>query len=244
MSAALPASHGSVNGRVVYIDTESKFSSKRMMEIGENSFPEVFHLEGKVQEMAGRILVLRPTTLSEFTESLQQIKLSLLQNQVKLLIIDSIAALVSGEHERDTRALRQTSLGWHISFLKSLAEFSQIPIVVTNQVRAQNNNVAFCYPFEVQNRDGSIKNPERQESHLTAALGINWAHAVTIRLVLETHSDQRFIKVAKSPISPPLVFPFVITSSGISLLSDDGIEVMGPDVHTIRCQGRNDILQG
>lgn len=86
--------------------------------------------------------------------------------------------------------------------------------MVTNQVRAQSNNRAFCYPFQgalcfdvvilcnhflrtsmqhvpicaVQNRDETVKNPERFDSHLVAALGINWAHAVTIRLVLEAHS--------------------------------------------------------
>lgn len=49
---------------------------------------------------------------------------------------------------------------------------------------------------------------------------------------------QRYIKVAKSPISPPLAFPFIITSSGISLISDNGIEVKGPEIHSIHCQGQ------
>lgn len=47
-------------------------------------------------------------------------------------------------------------------------------------------HVSFC---AAQSRDDKpVKNPERFESHLVAALGINWAHAVTIRLVLEAHS--------------------------------------------------------
>ncbi|KAK2998985.1 hypothetical protein RJ639_024447, partial [Escallonia herrerae] len=130
--ASLPSSYGGLNGRVIYIDVESKFSSRRylrnaltiyvtsklcdldqleldmqnfenvestllrMIEIGVNSFPEVFYMEGMAQEvysmliqylclinvvlstsenymqfilqMAGRILVLRPASLSEFTE--------------------------------------------------------------------------------------------------------------------------------------------------------------------------------
>lgn len=37
-------------------------------------------------------------------------------------------------------------------------------------------------------RDGNIDDPTRYGSHLVAALGINWAHAVTIRLVLEAKS--------------------------------------------------------
>ncbi|KAJ1395107.1 DNA recombination and repair protein Rad51-like, C-terminal [Sesbania bispinosa] len=79
--------------------------------------------------------------------------------------------------------------------------------------------------------------PATYDSHLIAALGINWAHAVTIRLVLEAKSGQRFIKLAKSPISPPLAFPFNITSSGIILLDDNGIEIKGPEINTIHYQG-------
>ncbi|XP_010253484.1 PREDICTED: DNA repair protein RAD51 homolog 2 isoform X2 [Nelumbo nucifera] len=215
--AALPANYGGLNGRVIYIDTESKFSSRRMIEIGATSFPEIFHLDGMAQEMAGRILVLRPASLPEFTENLEQIKLSLLQHQVKLLIIDSMTALVSGESDKDLKASKQHPLGWHISYVKSLAEFSRIPIVVTNQVRSQNSNESFHYPFQVWNNDESMKDLPRMESHLVAALGIHWAHAVTIRLVLEAHS-------------------------GISLVSDDGIEIPGPEISAIHCQGYDDIF--
>uniref|UniRef100_A0A3Q7JQK2 RecA family profile 1 domain-containing protein n=1 Tax=Solanum lycopersicum TaxID=4081 RepID=A0A3Q7JQK2_SOLLC len=120
--ASLPSSYGGLDGSVVYIDTESKFSSRRMIEIGFHSFPEVFQTEGMAQEMAGRILVLRPTSLSEFTDSLQKIKVSLFQHGVKLLIIDSMAALLSGEGAQGPQ--RQHSLGWHISFINSCRIFT------------------------------------------------------------------------------------------------------------------------
>ncbi|KAI3667576.1 hypothetical protein L6452_42642 [Arctium lappa] len=90
----------------------SKFSSRRLIEIGLNSFPEIFCLDGMAKVMAGRITVLRPVSLTEFTEifqysfraecravleySLQKIKVSLLLHQVKLLIVDSTAPLVLG----------------------------------------------------------------------------------------------------------------------------------------------------
>ncbi|XP_059626714.1 DNA repair protein RAD51 homolog 2 [Cornus florida] len=238
--ASLPANCGGLDGHVIYIDVESKFSSRRMIEIGVNSFPEIFHTEGMAQEMAGRILVLRPSSLSEFTESLQQIKVSLLQHKVKLLVIDSMAALISGEYEQGPP--RQHALGWHISFIKSLAEFSRIPILVTNQVRSQSSDEASQYSFQVPSWDDTVNDPARFDSHLGAALGIHWAHAVAIRLVLESKSGQRFMKIAKSPISPSLSFPFKITSSGILLLSDDGIEMTGPQMNTIHCQGHNNII--
>ncbi|CAL9777285.1 unnamed protein product [Musa acuminata subsp. burmannicoides] len=241
--AALPTCYGGLNGRIIYMDTESKFSSSRLIEIGKSSFPHIFQSEGLAQEMAGRIVVLRPSSLSEFTESLQQIKLMILQHDVKLLIVDSMAAILLGENERSTTVQKQHSWRWPLSFLKSLAEFSQIPIVVTNQVRSQNNDEVFHYSFQAQKNDTG-KTSERLESHLTAALGIQWAHAVTIRLIFEAHSGQRFIKVSKSPTSPAVAFPFVVESSGISLLSHDGLEVMGAEICTIHCQGHNILDQG
>ncbi|PON62369.1 DNA repair protein [Parasponia andersonii] len=241
--ASLPAVYGGLNGHVIYIDVESKFSSRRylkhalvisiadnifpqkilnsnsflrMIEIGVKSFPDLFKTTGVIQEMAGRILVLRPTSLSKFTESLQQIKESHLQRQVKLLVIDSMAAIISG----------------------SLAEISRIPIVVTNQVRSQTREEGCQYSFQVQRTE----DPAGYDSHLVAALGINWAHAVTIRLVLEAKSGQRFIKLAKSPMSPPLAFPFNITSAGISLLSGIGTELKGAEINRIHYHGHSDII--
>ncbi|KAK8942985.1 hypothetical protein KSP39_PZI008956 [Platanthera zijinensis] len=231
--AALPMSYGGLDGRVVYIDTESKFSSRRMIEMGRNSFPEIFYSEGMAQEMAGRIIVLHLTSLSEITESLQQMKLRFLQHEVKLLIIDSMAAFVSGDNERSGSMSRDHLLNCPFSFLKSIAEFSCIPIVVTNQVRGHNNDGTSQYSFLGKDTDNNSEKFMNQ----VPALGIQWAHAVTIRLIFEAHSGQKFIKVAKSPISPPLAFPFTVCSSGIALLSDDGIEMLGQEINVIRSQG-------
>lgn len=145
---------------------------------------------------------MRPTSLSDFTKSLEQMKVTLLQDDMKLLIVDSMAALTSS----------------------SMAEFSRIPVVVTltNQVCSQSNDDGYHYSLEVEKKDDS-NSAERLESHLVAALGIQWAHAVTIRLVFEAHSGRRFIKVAKSPVSPAVAFPFIVESSGITLRSGEGI---------------------
>ncbi|KAJ3676382.1 hypothetical protein LUZ60_003794 [Juncus effusus] len=239
--ATLPECYGGLNGRVVYIDTESKFSSRRMIEIGESSFPQIFRLEGLAQKMAGRIIVIRPTSLSEFTECLEQMQLTLLKNEVKLLIVDSMAALISWENEKGTSGSRQSPLRGSLSFLKSIAEFSRIPVVVTNQVRSQGNDESFHYTFQGTKKE-NLSN-EKKESHLTAALGFQWAHAVTIRLIFEAHSGHRFIKVAKSPISPAVTFPFVIESSGITLLNHVGFRVAGQEINTIRCRGCNILAQ-
>ena len=38
-------------------------------------------------------------------------------------------------------------------------------------------------------------------------------------------------------MSPAVAFPFVVESSGITLLSDEGIDVTGSEITSIRCQG-------
>ncbi|KAH6836555.1 DNA repair family protein [Perilla frutescens var. hirtella] len=235
--ASLPTSHGGLGGRVIYIDVESKFSSRRMIEMGLSSFPEIFNMEGMAQEMAGRILVLQPASLSEFTESLQKIKISLLQHDVKLVIIDSMTALASGEYSQGP-----PRLGWHISFIKSLAEFCRIPIVVTNQVRSQVRDEASRYVFQGQSRSDTVEDPSKFDYHLVAALGIHWAHAVSIRLVLESRSGQRLIKITKSSISPTVAFSFRINASGILLLNNEGEEMTGPEANTIHCQDHSGII--
>ncbi|CAN1198718.1 DNA repair protein RAD51 homolog 2 [Linum perenne] len=218
--ASLPIPYGGLDAHVIYIDVESKFSSRRMLQIGATCFPEIF----KMKTMA------------------KEIKVSVLQRQVKLLVIDSMAALVSGESEQ--RGPRKHALGWHISFLKSLAEFSRIPVVVTNQVRSQSRDAVCQHKFEgsIHSKDVSLDGAQLTDSHLVAALGVHWAHAVTIRLILEANLGQRFLKVSKSPISPPLAFPFRIESSGILLLDDTGRELSGHEINTIHCQGHSDII--
>ncbi|XP_047967795.1 DNA repair protein RAD51 homolog 2 isoform X1 [Salvia hispanica] len=240
--ASLPTSHGGLGGRVIYIDVESKFSSRRIIEMGLSSFPEIFNMEGMAQQtfiwqMAGRILVLQPASLSEFTESLQKIKVSLLQHDVKLLIIDSMTALASGEYGQGL-----PKLGWHISFIKSLAECCRIPVVVTNQVRSQVRDEASRYVFQGHGRADTLEDTSKVEYHLVAALGIHWAHAVSIRLVLESRSGKRLIKIAKSSISPSLGFFFRIDASGISFLNNEGEEMTGPEANSIHCQGQSAII--
>lgn len=59
-------------------------------------------------------------------------------------------------------------------------------------------------------------------------------YCVFFRIVV---TGKRLIKIAKSSISPCVGFFFCITSSGISLLDDEGVEMMGPEANAIHCQG-------
>ena len=83
--------------------------------------------------------------------------------------------------------------------------------MVTNQVRPQSHDESCLYPFQgmtcthikkfppnqltqwrlfcaVQKMDRILKDRTRYYSHIVAVPGFHWAHAVTIRLVLEAKS--------------------------------------------------------
>ena len=63
-------------------------------------------------------------------------------------------------------------------------------MVVVNQVTAQMH-VPTSHAFQ----GNTLPAGQTPQTHLTAALGTMWAHAVNTRLVLESVADVRFIKV-------------------------------------------------
>ncbi|GLU11732.1 hypothetical protein SLE2022_284570 [Rubroshorea leprosula] len=129
---------------------------------------------------------------------------------------------------------RKQPLSWHISFINHLLNFTNSYCSdEPSEISKPQSGLSIFLSNEREN----LETLALYDTHLVAALGINWAHAVTNCLVLESKSGQRFVKLAKSPISPPLAFPFHITSSGISLLNHDGIELMGPEINSIHYQG-------
>ncbi|MCO5570995.1 hypothetical protein L7F22_024726 [Adiantum nelumboides] len=166
-------------------------------------------------QLATSVLVYHPHSLDDFVNSLQGVEEVIIENKIKLVIVDSIAALMPSENAQEDLSRKQNVLGHQAGTLKYLAEAFRIPIVVTNQVRLTSNQK-------------SLEDPELQ---LTAALGTSWAHSVNIRLILESLSGQRFIKVAKSPMSAITLHPYKVTSRGLELI---GMEDYGQGADVMR----------
>ena len=209
------------NGRVLYIDTEKKFSGERLCEIGKSRFPESFTERGSVDEMLRRVIVQVPSSSANLLEILQVCLLSvmfctqypscvpfLIQDlqgaiiglNIVLIIIDSIASLARAEYGSQTIPERQKLLGRQASTLKSLAESFSIPILVTNQITTQFQG-------------GKPK--------LVAALGPMWAHAVNTRLELSAgDSGNRYLFLSKSSSAPSIRIPYKVTSKGLEVDSN------------------------
>lgn len=93
-------------------------------------------------------------------------------------------------------------------------------MVVVNQITAKFESLS------IGNVPGSISNNDKR-SYLTPALGTVWFHSVNTRLgsifldskihpeVLEFRHEERWLTIAKSPISPVVRIPYQIDNSGM-----------------------------
>ncbi|GAQ85938.1 putative DNA repair protein RAD51 [Klebsormidium nitens] len=226
--ATLPTDIGGLDGKCVYIDTENKFSAKRLIEIATMRLPDSFPDEQAVQHLTSRVLVLRPNSAIDLLTRLQKLEEAMIREKAKLIVLDSVAALVRSEYGHDQLQQRQDLLGRQAALLKYLAETFRIPVVVTNQVMAQMGAPSQQpnYGFVEHERKKLRPSPGYEDSTydsstVTAALGTKWAHAVNTRLVLERHAGQRYIRIAKSPMAPSLAFPYAIAAGGLYLSSSE-----------------------
>ena len=141
-AVAAPKESGGLGAGVVYVDTEQKFSGVRLAEIAAAKFPETFGAgvadaaarEAAVEALTSRVLVLTPSTLSEMLQRLNGLEEALIDHGVRLLVVDSMAALARAEFGRGQLARRQELLGQIASVLKQHAERLHMAAFVTNQV--------------------------------------------------------------------------------------------------------------
>ncbi len=194
VAAAAPRRLGGLDAGVVFVDTEQKFSGARVAQIAANVFPSAYGVSSDdaaherdakataLRALTEKILVLTPSTLSETLQRLSGLEEALVDHAVRLLVVDSVAALARAEFGvgRGQIARRQELLGQIASVLKRQAERLHMAALVTNQVttrvRAADEGADF---FKAGAGDASAT------AATAAALGVKWAHCVNTRLVLE-----------------------------------------------------------
>eukprot|EP01102_Stenamoeba_stenopodia_P019210 TRINITY_DN7185_c0_g1_i2.p1 TRINITY_DN7185_c0_g1~~TRINITY_DN7185_c0_g1_i2.p1 ORF type:complete len:446 (+),score=89.76 TRINITY_DN7185_c0_g1_i2:28-1338(+) len=250
--ATLPRALGGLDGGVIILDTETSFSAERLLEIASNRFP--FHFNSTALPtsdattttlpetqnsllLTSRVHVYNRITSSEaLLQKLKDIQTEIIEKKIKLLIIDSIAALVRKEYDGSSIAQRQQLLMQEATLLKYLAENFNIPVVVTNQITTHSKQ------HRKQHAPSNYRiSEEPSKGYVTAALGPVWSHCVNTRLVFEyrdnnelpnddssLNSNVRMMTIAKSPISAVYTLPYIITAAGVELVvsrsSDDGTE--------------------
>ena len=201
-----PESAGGLDGKAVYVCTEG------------NTDTAIRRLE----QMAGAagltgwneaVLVEHCMTLEEQWNVISnRLPVLMAREDVRLVVVDSIAALVRSDFDASEAMRRSEWLFGHATRLKRLAARHDAVIVVTNQVRADMSATAV-----LASGDDPVQ----------PALGLSWTNCVTSRLCTARRSSstsadgiRRTLAVAFAPHVPPAVVPFTISARGVHGVAD------------------------
>ncbi|OQR86276.1 hypothetical protein ACHHYP_10770 [Achlya hypogyna] len=206
---------------ILYFNSGHNFSAKRLIEIAlarlpPLAFPSDEARQVKVDAIARQIRVASVTSLDELHSFLSAVAADL-TDSCKMLVVDSLASLAHESALEMSLAKRQMLLMNVASNLKYLAAAAQAFVVVTNHATTKHTGDGLTY------------------SH--PALGVAWAHSITIRIVLErTTSFQRTMTILKSSMSPHVSFPFEFHRAGLVMAAasrdvDNEEDEFDDDVH-------------
>lgn len=134
MMVQLPESHGGLNGSAVYITTENKFPDKRfeqMKPFFKQKYKDVF----TDSEIGDKIFVKHVVDVKELSDILErQLPKLIKASNVKLLVIDSIAAIFRVEYTMEEMDKRAKVLNKIAAKLLQLSVENHVTILCVNQV--------------------------------------------------------------------------------------------------------------
>jgi DNA repair protein RadA len=190
VNVQLPINKGGLEGKVVFIDTESTFRPERIKQMAEakgmnanNVLENIFVM--KAENSDHQILIV------EKLENLVK------KDNIKLVIIDSLTSHFRADYiGRGSLGERQQKLNKHIHTLQRLADKYNIAVYFTNQVM-DNPGILFGDP--------------------TMPIGGHvLAHAATYRVYLRKGKEEkRIARLVDSPNLPEREVVFKVTEKGI-----------------------------
>lgn len=191
--ATQPKDKGGLDGNVLYIDTENTYSAIRIQQIAEAKGFDA----NKVQN---KILLLRAWNVSLLVLFIKDLPRYVRENNIKMIIIDSIIALFRAEFiGRGQLAPRQQTLGTVLNRLVKVAEGYKLAVIFTNQV---------------------LSSPDMFSGADKATGGNVVAHASTHRISLSKRGGKIIAKMEDSPRYPKIECAIELTQEGIK---DDAI---------------------
>ncbi|XP_028798619.1 DNA repair protein XRCC3 homolog [Neltuma alba] len=195
LSAQLPPSHGGLSASSLYIHTEFPFPFRRLRQLSTaflSSHSDIFTSSNNY-DPCDNVFVQGVYSADEMLDIMAKIESFLQVNSkskfpVRLIVIDSIAALFRSEFENTGFDLkRRSSLFFKISGnLKSMAKRFGLAVVLTNQVVDLIGGIA-----EGMNgiRVGNLSSLSTSGRRVCAALGIAWANCVNSRLFISRNEE-------------------------------------------------------
>jgi DNA repair protein RadA len=190
VNVQLPKEKGGLNGKCIFIDTESTFRPERILEIAKHH-----NLDAK--KVLANIFVAKAYNSDHQVVLAEKAKELIKEQGVKLIIVDSLMSHFRSDYSgRGELAPRQQKLNRHMHMLQKLADTHNIAVYLTNQVMARPD-VMFGDP--------------------TTAIGGNIVgHASTYRLYLrKSKATKRIARLIDSPNMPEGEAVFTLTEKGI-----------------------------
>ena len=137
VTCQLPIDQGGGEGKALYIDTEGSFRPERLTEIAER-----FGVAG--EDILDNVAYARAYNTDHQAQLLTQAAAMMTENRFALIVVDSVTALFRTEYTgRGELAERQQKLGKFLRSLQRLADDFGVACVITNQVTACVDGMAF-----------------------------------------------------------------------------------------------------
>jgi DNA-repair protein XRCC3 len=207
LNVQLPLEEGGLNGGACYISTEGAFPTKRLkqMLIGlRKKHPNLIQNEKMMELFTDRIFVESVPTLEALCQLLdERLPFLLQQQQVKLIIIDSIAALFRFEFGSEELLVRSQIIWKLANQLKLLSDSFNIPIVIVNQVCHCNPTVhkklTLIKVSDVFQDNKGNNFAMDSLNKVVPALGLSWSNCVNTRIMLSR--TEKMVPIAISEFS-------------------------------------------
>jgi len=203
LAIILATSMSKKGNKTIFIDTEGGFSSERFKQVHRGTKEEI---ERDLQN----IFLLKPTSFQEQEQAFEQMLKHLKNNEINLIIIDSIAMLYRLElgtaiETKDQEEISKINrkLANQLRTLNEIARKQNIPVIITNQVYAS---------FTPNSQLPTPNSTDRQVSMVGGDLLKYWSKCL---IELKNYNNRRTLVLKKHRSLPVKELPFEIINPGI-----------------------------
>jgi RAD51-like protein 1 len=199
ISGSSSSSSSTSGGGTIWIDTEQKLSLARLQEM---TIARCRSNHPNVCTVLENITIHSPSNVNEFIHVLDSLEDEIIDRNtaaavvsnhlpgkklpVRLIVIDSIAAVMGREWTKTTSAQQQQqaiAVMQIAQVLKRYANHYTIAILIINQV----TSTTMVHSSTSSILANNYPQQQQQQQHHRAALGMAWHHCVTTRIELQQH---------------------------------------------------------
>ncbi|XP_069807374.1 DNA repair protein XRCC3 isoform X2 [Dendropsophus ebraccatus] len=218
LSVQYSAEYGGLGAGAVYISTEDSFPNKRLQQLIKSQHKLRTDVPADVIRsirFGDSIYIEHMADIAMLTDCItKKLPILLRRGQIRLIVIDSIAALFRCEFSAKDAALKAKHLQSLGAKLHYLSTSFNTPVFCINQVTDT-----------MKETDSTLKHMGLQEKKVQPALGISWSNQLLMRLMVSrtqmtaplphTGGILRIMEVIFAPHIPPSTCYYTVDLEGV-----------------------------